>query len=63
MFYLFFIKLNLLFALIATPKLYMIMHIISELINPFKQCSPYVYTLKICIDIPKELIKMYMIVK
>ena len=47
---------------IANVNVYCVMNIVSELLNPFK-FHPYVYILKVCIDIPKEVIKVMIVSK
>ena len=47
---------------IANAKMYCALNIISELINPFK-FYPSIYVLKVCIDIPKEIIKCMLLNK
>ena len=47
---------------VANVKVYCILNVISELINPFK-FYPSIYVLKVCIDIPKEVIKCMLLNK
>lgn len=44
----------------ANYKVLLILNIISELLNPFKYIVT-IYLIKVCIDIPKEMIKIIVI--
>jgi hypothetical protein len=47
---------NNMFMHISTPTILLVLTIVSELLNPLK-IYPEIYFLKVCIDIPKEIIK------
>jgi hypothetical protein len=63
MFYLYPINWCIAISYIATPKVLICLSLISECLNVFKQINPIIYTIKVCIDIPKEYIRLALMCK